>query len=316
MGGRKTKLVQAEEPQKKTQLEEKLSKASSSAAYSAEVASATKAGKATEDKKFADLSAKALASAEAKGEGGKPVIKKKVLRIKKIWGKKYQAAKKKIEPRAYPVEEAVRLVKEASTASFDASVDVHINLGLEKDKPEHKLRSFLALPHGTGKSVKVLVFAEGPSAQTAKEAGADEIGDDSTIETIAQGKLPAVNAVIATPVWMPKLARVARFLGPKGLMPSPKSETVTEDPAAVVKQLKSGRVEIKTEAVPVVHVSLGKVSFPDENLVANLKAVVAELNRIKPPKVSGAYIQSVFLAPTMGPAVRVDPSSLDVTLGH
>uniref|UniRef100_A0A831YZX6 Large ribosomal subunit protein uL1 n=1 Tax=candidate division WWE3 bacterium TaxID=2053526 RepID=A0A831YZX6_UNCKA len=247
-----------------------------------------------------------VSEAEEVKKAKKPVVP----RIKKIRGKKYQEAKKKIEPRAYPVSEAVKLVKTVSTAGFDASVDVHVNLGLGKDTPEHQLRSFLALPHGTGKSVKVLVFADGADAQSASEAGADQIGDDATIETIAQGKLPAVDAVIATPVWMPKLAKVARFLGPKGLMPTPKSGTVSDDPAAMVKQLKQGRVEIKTEAAPVVHVAIGKVSSPDGNLIANLKAIVAELNRIKPPKVSGTYIRSVFLAPTMGPSVKVDLASL------
>lgn len=273
MGGRKTKLIQAEEPQDKSKLqEEKLSEA------------------------------KPASGGKAKKPSGR--------RIKKIRGKKYQEAKKKVELRAYPVEEALRLVKEASTAGFDASIDVHINLGLVKDKPEHQLRSFLALPHRTGKSVKVLVFAEAEAVKKAQEAGADLAGDEALIEEIAQGKIPDVDLVVATPAWMPKLARVARFLGPKGLMPSPKTGTVTEEPAKAVSELKKGRVELKTESQPIVHLSLGKVSSPDGELIANLKAVIAELNRIKPSKVSGTYIKSVTLAPTMGPSVRVDINSL------
>ena len=284
MGGRKPKVISAEEETSKSQSPEKLSKAKSASG-----------GKIIEVEKE---TSKVKVSKRAKAGP------------KKVRGKKYQEAKKKIELRAYPVAEAVKLVKGASTAGFDASIDVHINLGLEKDKAEQQIRSFLALPYGTGKSVKVLVFAEGTAAKAASEAGADQIGDDAVIESIAQGKLPAADAVVATPAFMPKLARIARFLGPKGLMPTPKAGTVTENPAELVGQLKQGRVEIKTEAVPIVHLSIGKVSTPDENLIANLKAIVSEINRLKPPKVQGNYILAVFLAPTMGPSVKVDLASL------
>jgi len=284
MGGRKPKVISAEEETSKSQSPEKLSKAKSASG-----------GKIIEVEKE---TSKVKVSKRAKAGP------------KKVRGKKHQEAKKKIELRAYPIAEAVKLVKEASTAGFDASIDVHINLGLEKDKAEQQLRSFLALPYGTGKSVKVLVFAEGTAAKAASEAGADQVGDDAVIESIAQGKLPAADAVVATPAFMPKLARIARFLGPKGLMPTPKAGTVTENPAELVGQLKQGRVEIKTEAVPIVHLSIGKVSTPDENLIANLKAIISEINRLKPPKVQGNYILAVFLAPTMGPSVKVDLASL------
>lgn len=270
MGGRKPKVISAEEETPKTQKAE-----------------------------------------EGKKEPEKKVKKSFSTRQKKVWGKKYQEAKKKIEPRAYAAAEAVKLVKETSTAGFDASIDVHINLGLEKDKAEQQIRSFFALPHSTGKTVKVLIFAEGTEAQKALEAGADQIGDDAMIESIAQGKLPDADAVVATPAFMPKLARIARFLGPKGLMPTPKAGTVSDDPSAMVKELKQGRIEVRTEAsAPIVHVSIGKVSSADADLLANLKAVIAEINRLKPAKVSGIYLQSVFLAPTMGPSVRVDPNSI------
>lgn len=263
----------------------------------------------------ADISRESLVSSKGtpgaeKKEPEKRVKKPVGPRTKKVRGKKYQAAEKKVESRAYPLAEAVKLVKELSTAGFDASIDAHINLSLEKGKAEHQLRSFLALPYGTGKSVKVLVFADGEAAKKAREAGADLIGDEALIETISQGKLPPADAVVATPAFMPKLARIARFLGPKGLMPTPKAGTVAENPAEVVGQLKQGRVEIRTEISPIVHVSIGKVSSPDENLIANLKAVMAEINRLKPAKVSGNYILSVFLAPTMGPSVKVDLASL------
>ena len=246
----------------------------------------------------------------SRSEPSKKVKKSVSNRQKKVRGKKYQEAKKKVESRVYPVTEAIKLVKGTSTTEFDAAIDVHINLGLKKDKAEQQLRSFLALPYGTGKSVKVLIFADGSAAKEALEAGADQIGDDAVIESIAQGKLPDADAVVATPAFMPKLARIARFLGPKGLMPTPKAGTVTENPAELVGQLKQGRVEIKTEAAPIVHLSIGKVSTPDENLIANLKAIVSEINRLKPPKVQGNYILAVFLAPTMGPSVKVDLASL------
>jgi len=237
--------------------------------------------------------------------------KKLVKRSQRVRGKNYRTALEKTGQRIYPVEEAVKKVKESSYAGFDASVDAHINLGLGGGKPEeHQLRSFLALPHGTGKSIHILVFADGEEAKAAQEMGADKIGSDATIEEIAQGKLAGIDAVIATPAFMPKLAKVARVLGPKGLMPTPKTGTVVDKPATVVATLKKGRVELKTEAQPIIHVSIGKVSFQDSDLVENLKAVIAELNRIKPPKVTGTYIRSIFLASTMGPSVRIDPTSL------
>lgn len=247
---------------------------------------------------------------ENKGEVATAPKKRRTPGPKKIRGKSYQEARAKIEPHVYPLTEAVKKVKETSYSGFDAAVDAHINLGLEAGKAEHQLRSFLALPHGTGKAIRVLVFADGPAAKAAEEAGADKIGDDAAIEEIGQGKVPNFGAVIATPAFMPKLAKIARVLGPKGLMPTPKTGTVTEKPAEMVSQLKKGRVELKTEAQPIVHVSIGKVSFPETDLMDNLKAVVAELNRIKPPKVTGIYLKSLFLAPTMGPSVRVDLKSL------
>lgn len=232
-------------------------------------------------------------------------------------GKRYIAAQKKLAvptgkeaPKVYPIAEAIKKVKESSYASFDASVDAHINLGLEVGNQEHQLRTLITLPHGTGKTVRVLVFAEPALAKKAKEAGADKIGDEATIEEIAKGKVPNFDAIVATPSFMPKVAKVARVLGPKGLMPTPKTGTVADDPAKIVGEIKKGKIEIRTEAQPIVHLSIGKVSFEDKKLIENLKIVIAELNRVKPSKVRGEYIKSISLAPTMGPAVRVDPSSV------
>lgn len=226
-------------------------------------------------------------------------------------GKRYQEAKKKIEPgKSYPLEEAIKLVKASSYAGFDASVEAHINLGLEADKAEQQIRTLVVLPHGTGKKVKILVFAEGKEAKAVLDVGADEIGDESTIEKIGQGGKIGFDAVVAMPEFMPKLAKIARILGPAGLMPSPKAGTVTDKPAEVVAELKKGRVELRTEKQPIIHTVIGKVSFPEKNLVENLKAIIEELNRVRPAKVSGEYIKSIFLKSTMGPSVRVDPQSL------
>jgi len=242
---------------------------------------------------------------------GKPKRKKAALKKKKARGKRYQAAKEKIEGgKLYPLLEAVKIVKESSYANFDASVEAHINLGLEADKTEHQIRTLVALPHGTGKKVKVLVFAKGKEAKAASETGADRIGDEETIEKIAKSGKAAFDAVVATPEFMPKLAKIARILGPQGLMPSPKSGTVTDKPAEVVVELKKGRVELKTEKQPIIHTVIGKVSFPEKKLIENLKAIVEELNRVKPTKVKGEYIKSIVLTSTMGPGIKVALDSL------
>ena len=221
-------------------------------------------------------------------------------------GKKYLAVKGKVEAgRSYPVSEAVRLAKETAFTKFDGSVEAHINLGLDPSKQEQKIRATVALPHGTGKKVRVLVFAEGKEAKAAADAGADAVGDEQMLAKIAaEGKVD-FDVVVATPSFMPKLAKVARILGPKGLMPSPKAGTINEEPAKLVAEIKKGRVELKTEAQPIIHVVLGKVSFPDKDLEENLRAVLDSLNRAKPSGVRGDYIKSVYLKSTMGPSVRV-----------
>lgn len=252
-------------------------------------------------------------SEKAKSESKKEVSGKKVSKAKRtVRGAKYAAAKKLVKGGDLPVEEAVKKVKEASFGKFDASIDAHINLGLESGKKEEqRIRTFISLPHGTGKKIRVLVFAEAPLAKKVEEAGADAIGNEDLIEKIAnEEKAPNFDVIVATPSFMPKVAKVARILGPKGLMPSPKTDTVTDDPTKAVKELKMGKVELRTEEQPIIHVSLGKVSFADEKIVENLNAIVQELNRIKPPKVKGDYIKSIFLASTMGPSVRVILDSL------
>jgi len=246
---------------------------------------------------------------EAKAVEKKP--KRKSAPKKKGRGKRYQAAKAKVEAgKAYPLAEAIKLVKESSYASFDATVEAHINLGLESDKTKYQVRVPVTLPYGTGKKVRILVFAKGKEAQAALDAGADEIGDESTVERIATSSKAAFDAVVATPEFMSKLVKIARILGPLGLMPTPKTGTVTDKPAEIVAQLKKGRVELKTENQPIIHTVIGKVSFPEEKLAENLRTIVAELNRVKPTKVRGEFLRSIYLKSTMGPSVRVDPQSL------
>ncbi|MDP2735782.1 MAG: 50S ribosomal protein L1, partial [bacterium] len=179
------------------------------------------------------------------------------------------------------------------------------SLGLEAGDQEHQIRTFVSLPHGTGKTVRVLVFAEPALAKKAEAAGADLIGDEALIEKISSGKIPAVDAIVSTPSLMPRIAKAAKILGPKGLMPTPKNGTVTADPAKTVAEIKKGKAEIRTEAQSIVHVSIGKVSFADEKLIMNLQAVIEELNRVKPAKIKDVYLKSIVLAPTMGPSVRV-----------
>ncbi|OGC56044.1 hypothetical protein A2797_02505 [candidate division WWE3 bacterium RIFCSPHIGHO2_01_FULL_48_15] len=208
-------------------------------------------------------------------------------KVKKVRGKKYVAASGKRGTEELTLEEAVKKAKELSYAKFDASLDAHITLELEK--ADQQIRAFTVLPHGTGKELRVLVFSRD--------------ADEAKIEEISAGGAIPYDAVVATPAFMSKLAKVARILGPKGLMPTPKTGTVTDDPEKVVEELKKGRVEIKTEVKPVIHVSIGRVSFPDEHLVANFKAVVAELKK-------QSKIKSVILAPTMGPSVKVRLDSL------
>lgn len=234
-------------------------------------------------------------------------------RKKKVRGRRYRAAIRQLADRKGKPQsllEAIKFVKESSYVNFDASVEAHINLGLEADKAEHRIRIAVALPHGTGKKVKVLVFAKDEAAKAASKVGADAIGDESTIEKIAQSGKVDFDVVVATPEFMPKLAKIGRILGPQGLMPSPKSRTVTEKPAEVVSELKKGRVELRTEKQPTIHTVIGKVSFSEKDLIENLKAIVEELLRVKPSKVRGEYIRSIFLKSTMGPSVKIDVGSL------
>ncbi len=221
--------------------------------------------------------------------------------------KKYTESVKKLEKgKVYSKEEAVKLVKETSISSFDGSVDVAVRLNLDTKKADQQLRGALVLPKGTGKSQKVLVIAVGPKAEEAKAAGADYVGDNDMLEKIEKENWFDFDTIIATPDMMPRLGKIGKVLGPKGLMPNPKTGTVTMDVAKAVEEVKAGKVEYKTDTFGIVHAVIGKVSFKEEDLLENLNAFVGQLLRIKPASVKGEYVKSISISSTMGPGIKVE----------
>ena len=222
-------------------------------------------------------------------------------------GKKYTEALSKIEKsKLYPVEEAIKLVKETSISSFDGSVEVAMRLNLDTKKADQQLRGAIVLPKGTGKTKKVLVIARGPKATEAKEAGADYVGDTDMLEKIEKENWFDFDTLIATPDMMPLLGKLGRVLGPKGLMPNPKTGTVTMDVAKAVEEVKAGRVEYRTDSFGNIHGVIGKVSFSDADLKENLEAFVAQILRIKPATVKGDYVKNISITSTMGPGIKIE----------
>ncbi len=223
--------------------------------------------------------------------------------------KKYTEASAKIEKsKVYSKEEAVKLVKETSISSFDGSVEVALRLNLDTKKADQQLRGAIVLPKGTGKTNRVLVIARGPKAQEAKDAGADYVGDTDILEKIEKENWFDFDTMIATPDMMPLLGKLGRVLGPKGLMPNPKTGTVTMDVAKAVEEVKAGRVEYRTDSFGNVHGVIGKVSFAEADLLANLDAFVAQILRVKPATVKGEYIKNISISSTMGPGIKVENS--------
>lgn len=225
-------------------------------------------------------------------------------------GKKYLDASRRYnrEHLHGPVE-ALELVKSLATARFDESVDVAFKLGVDPRKADQIVRGTVALPSGTGKTIRVAVFAVGDAADAAKEAGADLVGGDELVAEVEGGMLD-FDLAIATPDMMPKVGKLGRVLGPRGLMPNPKTGTVTPDAAKAVSDFKGGTVEYRTDRYGNIHVGIGKVSFSPDDLKANLARLVEELNRAKPSASKGRYIRKATLSSTMGPAVKVDPGRL------
>jgi len=225
-------------------------------------------------------------------------------------GKRYRALLEKIDTtREYSLDEAIELIKELSTASFDETVELSAKLGVDPRKADQMVRGSVILPHGRGKSVKVLVFTRGDEEKEASEAGADYIGFQDLITKIKGGWLD-FDYVVATPDAMSEVAKLGRILGPRGLMPSPKTGTVTKDVGRVVRELKKGRIEFKVDKTGNVHIPVGKVSFEPEKLKENIIAFIEELFHLKPANLRGTYIRSIYLSPTMGPSVKLSVSDL------
>ena len=225
-------------------------------------------------------------------------------------GKKYTDAAKRFDrDQQFTPAEAVDLVKNLASATFDETVELAVRLGVDPRKADQVVRGTVALPSGTGKDVRVAVFAAGDAAAEARAAGADMVGADDLAESI-QGGMLDFDVAIATPDLMPLVGRLGRVLGPRGLMPNPKTGTVTTDVGRAVTEFKGGRVEYRTDRYGNVHIPIGKASFPPESLLTNFRAVLDELNRAKPSSAKGKYLRKVTLASTMGPGVKVDTNRL------
>ncbi len=230
----------------------------------------------------------------------------------KFRGKSYKAQVSKIEKnKLYTKEEAIKLVKEVSNVKFDATIEVAMNLNLDVKKADQQLRGAIVLPKGTGKDAKVLVIAKGDSVKEAVDAGADFVGDADMIEKIQKENWFEFDTLIATPEMMPLLGKIGKILGPKGLMPNPKTGTVTTNVKQAVLDAKAGKLEYRTDSYGNVHGIIGKVSFSDEDLKENLDAFVKTIIKAKPQAAKGTYVKSISICSTMSPAVRIDQNSFD-----
>ena len=228
-------------------------------------------------------------------------------------GKKYVEASKKIEKnKSYQLEEAVKLAKETSITKFDSSVELAVKLNIDTKKADQQMRGSLVLPNGNGKTKKILVLAKGAAAEAAKKAGADFVGDVDMIEKIEKEQWFDFDVIIATPDMMPQLGKIGKVLGPKGLMPNPKTGTVTPTPEKAVEDVKKGMVEYRADQYGNIHVMVGKVSFDEKKLVENVQFVLNTLVKAKPATVKGKYITNISLSTTMGPGIHVDQDSIDM----
>jgi large subunit ribosomal protein L1 len=226
--------------------------------------------------------------------------------------KKRRAVEGKVDKnKEYPLPEAMKLVKEVNIASFDASVDLHVRLGVDPRKADQALRGTVSLPHGTGKTKRVLVLCTPDKVAEAQAAGADHVGLEDYIQKITEGWLD-VDVVIATPNVMAQLGKVARILGPRGLMPNPKTGTVTNDISSAVQEVKKGKIAFRVDKFGIVHASVGRVSFSPEQLTENAHELISTLVRMKPASAKGTYMKSIAVASTMSPGIAVDPKSIKV----
>jgi len=222
-------------------------------------------------------------------------------------GKKFRKVSEKVDrTKRYTVEEAVSLVKELKVAKFDESVDVAVNLGVDPRHADQMVRGAVVLPHGTGKTVKVAVFAKGDKAREAEAAGADIVGAEDLAKRIEEENFLDFDTAIATPDMMGVVGKLGRVLGPRGLMPNPKVGTVTTDVTRAIREAKAGKIEFRVEKAGIVHAPVGKVSMDSEKLIANLNEILGMVLRLKPSTAKGVYLQGVTVSSTMGPAVKVD----------
>lgn len=222
-------------------------------------------------------------------------------------GKRLEAVEKKIDQnKKYALEEAAKLVKEAAKAKFDETIELHVRLGVDPKQSDQIVRGTVVLPAGTGKTKRVAVIAKGEKVKEAQSAGADAYGDNDLIEKIAKGWMD-FDVLVATPDAMKDASKLGKLLGPRGLMPNPKSGTVTFEVARTVKELKGGRIEYKTDEYGIVHCAIGKASFSPDKIVDNVRSLVAALIKAKPAASKGVYVKSITLSSTMGPGVAVDP---------
>ena len=226
-------------------------------------------------------------------------------------GKKYVEAAKNIDRQTlYEAADAVSLVKKSAVAKFDETIEAHIRTGCDGRHAEQQIRGAVVLPHGTGKTVKVLVFAKGAKADEAEAAGADFVGGEELIPKIQNDNWFDFDVVVATPDMMGVVGRLGRVLGPKGLMPNPKAGTVTMDVTKDVKEIKAGKIEYRLDKTNIIHVPIGKASFTEEQLSDNFQTLIGAINKAKPATLKGQYLKSVTLAPTMGPGVKVNTLKL------
>lgn len=228
-------------------------------------------------------------------------------------GKKYVEASKKVDStKLYSVDEAISLVKETSVTKFDSTVEVAIKLNIDAKKSDQNLRGSFVLPNGTGKKKKVLVIAKGEPATKAREAGADYVGDKDMIDKISKENWFDFDVIVATPDMMPELGKIGKVLGPKGLMPNPKTGTVTTDVVKAIEDINKGMVQYKNDANGNIHTIIGKVSFDNAKLAENLKYVVTTVAKAKPASVKGVFINSITVTSTMGPGIKLDKNSFDI----
>lgn len=228
------------------------------------------------------------------------------------FGKKYVEASKKVEKNTlYSATDAVKLVKETNVTKFDSTIDVAIKLNVDPKKADQMLRGSLVLPNGSGKSKKILVLAKGEQAKVAKELGADYVGDKDLIDKIKTENWFDFDIIVATPEMMPEVGKIGNILGPRGLMPNPKTGTVTPKVDTVINDIKKGMVEYRTDSYGNIHTIIGKASFTETALLENLKYVVSTISKSKPASVKGTFVQGISISSTMGPGIKVDKNSFD-----